>query len=81
MATPPITIHAPTPSGARPVTVHVNSRDERLGLAHSDHDLIVFLADAGLADPERILGNPAVVQWQGAAAHRYEVIASRSSKT
>ncbi|MEE1811216.1 MULTISPECIES: hypothetical protein [Streptomyces] len=74
MATPPITIHAPTPSGARPVTVHVNSRDERLGLAHSDHDLIVFLADAGLADPERILDNPAVVQWQGAAAHRYEVI-------
>ncbi|SCF65238.1 hypothetical protein [Streptomyces sp. Ncost-T10-10d] len=71
MATPPITIHAPTPSGARPVTVHVNRRDERLGLAHSDHDLITFLADAGLADPERILDNPAVVQWKGAAAHLY----------
>ncbi len=72
MATPPITIHAPTPSGARPVTVHVNNRDERLGLAHSDHDLIVFLADAGLADPKRILDNRAVVQWQGAEAHQYK---------
>ncbi|MDX2731082.1 MULTISPECIES: hypothetical protein [Streptomyces] len=72
MATPPITIHAPTPSGARPVTVHVNNRDERLGLAHSDNDLIVFLADAGLADPKRILDNRAVVQWQGAEAHQYK---------
>ncbi|MFI5752104.1 hypothetical protein [Streptomyces sp. NPDC051644] len=72
MATPPITIHAPTPSGARPVSVHVNNRDARLGLAHNDHDLIVFLADAGLKDPERILDNPAVVQWQGTKAHKYE---------
>jgi hypothetical protein len=72
MATPPITIHAPTPSGGRLVTVHVNSHDERLGLAHSDQDLVVFLADAGLADPDRILDNPAVVQWQGARAHQYE---------
>ncbi|MFE7239983.1 hypothetical protein [Streptomyces sp. NPDC057582] len=72
MATPPITIQPPTPSGARPVIVHINNRDERLGLAHSDHDLIVFLADAGLKDPKRILDNPAVVRWQGAAAHRYE---------
>ncbi len=72
MASPPITIHPPTPSGARLVTVHVNSHDEQLGLAHSDHDLIVFLADAGLTDPERILDNPALVEWQGARAHRYE---------
>lgn len=71
MATQPITIHAPTPSGGRLVTVHVNSRDEKLGLAHSDHDVIVFLADAGLTDPERILDNPAVVEWQGAGAHQY----------
>lgn len=72
MARPPITIHAPTPSGGRIVTVHVNSHDEKLGLAHSDHDLIGFLAHAGLADPQRILDNPAVVQWQGAGAHEYE---------
>ncbi|MFD4761161.1 hypothetical protein ACFWOJ_20440 [Streptomyces sp. NPDC058439] len=72
MATPPITIHAPTPSGGRLVTVHINSRDEKLGMAHSDRDLVVFLADAGPANPELILNNPAVVQWQGTAAHRYE---------
>ncbi|MEU8677859.1 hypothetical protein [Streptomyces sp. NPDC048560] len=72
MATPPIVIHAPTPSGGRIVTVHSKGRDERLGIAHSDHDVIVFLADAGLADPERLLDNPAVVIWQGAEAHVYE---------
>ena len=55
------------------MTVHVNNHDERLVLAHSDHDVIVFLADAGLMDPERILDNPAVVEWQGAGAHEYEV--------
>ncbi|MFB6715365.1 MULTISPECIES: hypothetical protein [unclassified Streptomyces] len=78
MATAPITVHAPTPSGGRPVTVHINNREERLGLAHSDHDLVVFLADAGMADPERILDNPAVVRWTGAEAHRYESPAQRS---
>ncbi|WP_406492001.1 hypothetical protein OG936_01630 [Streptomyces sp. NBC_00846] len=72
MATPPITIHAPTPSGGRLVTVHINGRDETLGMAHSDQDLVVFHADAGSANPELILNNPAVVQWQGTAAHRYE---------
>ncbi|MEV7238695.1 hypothetical protein ACWD6R_36105 [Streptomyces sp. NPDC005151] len=72
MATPPIIVHAPTPSGARLVTVHINGRDERLGLAHSDRDIIVFLADAGMADPERALDTPALVEWQGAAAHQYE---------
>ncbi|WP_199862902.1 hypothetical protein [Streptomyces sp. Root55] len=54
------------------VTVHAKGCDERLGLAHSDHDVIVFLADAGLTDPERVLDNPAVVIWQGAEAHSYE---------
>ncbi|QNE79007.1 hypothetical protein F0344_01225 [Streptomyces finlayi] len=72
MPMPPIIIHAPTPSGGRIVTVHAKGRDERLGLAHSDHDVIVFLADAGLLDPERVLDNPAVVTWEGAEAHSYE---------
>lgn len=52
--------------------MHINGRDERLGLAHSDRDIIVFLADAGMADPERALDTPALVEWQGAAAHQYE---------
>ncbi|MEW1693432.1 hypothetical protein ACIQOF_37520 [Streptomyces sp. NPDC091265] len=71
MVTPPIVSHRPSPSGARLVTVHIDGRDERLGLAHSDHDVIVFLADAGMADPERALDTPALVEWQGAAAHQY----------
>ncbi|MFE9856268.1 hypothetical protein [Streptomyces sp. NPDC005780] len=71
MATPPIVIHRPTPSGARLVTVHIAGREERLGLAHSDHDVIVFLADAGLADPARALDTPSLVEWQGAAAHDF----------
>ncbi|MEV0579796.1 MULTISPECIES: hypothetical protein [unclassified Streptomyces] len=71
MATPPIVIHRPAPSGARLVTVQIGGREERLGLAHSDHDVIVFLADAGMADPERALDTPALVEWQGAGAHEY----------
>lgn len=71
MATPPIVIHRPTPSGARLVTVHIAGREEKLGLAHSDHDVIVFLADAGLADPARALDTPSLVEWQGAAAHEF----------
>ncbi|WP_405699037.1 hypothetical protein OG209_05010 [Streptomyces sp. NBC_01383] len=71
MPTPPIVVHRPAPSGARLVTVRINGRDERLGLAHSDHDVIVFLADAGLTDPERALDTESLVEWQGAAAHEY----------
>ncbi|MGW8885829.1 hypothetical protein [Streptomyces sp. NPDC055749] len=72
MAIQPIIVHAPTPSGGRIVTVHSKGRHERIGLAHSDHDVIEFLADAGLSDPERVLDNPAVVKWQGTEAHSYK---------
>ncbi|MFF1837209.1 hypothetical protein ACFVXE_23835 [Streptomyces sp. NPDC058231] len=72
MATSPIIVHAPTPSGARLVTVHINGREEQLGLAHNDGDLITFLGDAGMADPKRALDTPALVEWQGAAAHHYD---------
>ncbi|WP_328885389.1 hypothetical protein [Streptomyces sp. NBC_00316] len=72
MTAPPIVIHAPTPSGGRVVTVHIADRDERLGLAHSDHDVIEFLAQAGMADPKRALDTPALVEWRGAEAHQYE---------
>lgn len=72
MATPPIVIHAPLPSGGRPVTVHINGRDEQLGIAHSDQDLVTLLADAGLGNPERALDTRALVAWEGADAHSYE---------
>ncbi|WP_405682123.1 hypothetical protein [Streptomyces sp. NBC_00057] len=72
----------PTTSTSTPKRGHATPLTSHFKMAelHSDHDLIVFLADAGLADPERILDNPAVVRLQGAEAHRYEVIASRSPK-
>ncbi|MFE7752961.1 hypothetical protein [Streptomyces sp. NPDC057428] len=71
MAKAPIVIHSPGPSGGRLVTVHVNGRESRLGVAHSDQELIVFLDNAGLEDPERALDSRALVAWEGAAAHQY----------
>jgi hypothetical protein len=72
MASAPITVHPPVPSSGRRVTVHRSGRrEESLGLAHSDHDLVVFLEAAGVDDAERVLDSPAWVQWRGAAAHEY----------
>lgn len=71
MATAPVIIHAPAASGGRLVTIHIHDYPRRLGLAHSDHDVVVFLAAAGLPDPEQALDDPAVVEWQGAAPHEY----------
>lgn len=38
--------------------MHSSSRDEILGTAYGDHDLVVFLEGVGVADPEVILGDP-----------------------
>ncbi|MBK3540579.1 hypothetical protein JHN61_31125 [Streptomyces sp. MBT67] len=43
-----------------------------LGLAHSDHDVIVFLSEAGLEEADRLLDNPVWVEWRGGRAHSYE---------
>lgn len=64
----PIVVHPPsTTAGGRRVTV----RGENLGLAHSDHDLVVFLEGAGLPDAEEVLDDPAWVEWRGGQAHEY----------
>ncbi len=39
----PIVVHPPADTGGRRVTVHSHGRDEILGTAYSDHDLVVFL--------------------------------------
>ena len=52
--------------------MHVNGCERRLGTAHRDHDLVVLLSAAGLADPERVLDDPSVIEWQGAQAHVYQ---------
>ncbi|MFB9579656.1 hypothetical protein [Streptomyces yanii] len=58
--------------GGRRVTAQCDGRVQILELAHSDHDVIVFLEAAGLDDPERILDSPDSVEWRGGRAHRYE---------
>ncbi|WP_030975918.1 hypothetical protein [Streptomyces sp. NRRL S-1824] len=72
MTSPPIVIFRPSLSGGRRVTVQRDGRFQILGLAHSDHDVIVFLEGAGLDDPEHILDSPEWVEWRGGRAHRYE---------
>lgn len=68
----PIVVHRLSPSGGRRVTVRRNGRDEILGLAHSDRDLIVFLEQAGILDPEPLLDDPVWVEWRGEQAHQWD---------
>ncbi|MGQ4513719.1 hypothetical protein [Streptomyces sp. DW26H14] len=63
----PIVVHPPSATGGRRVT----ARGQILGLAHSDHDLVVFLEGAGLDDPEDVLDNSTWVEWRGGAPHEY----------
>ncbi|MFD7713523.1 hypothetical protein ACFV6E_30605 [Streptomyces sp. NPDC059785] len=72
MANAVIVVHRPSDTGGRRVSVHRAGRDEDLGLAHSDHDLIVFLEAAGLPDPDALLDDPAWVEWRGGAPHHWD---------
>ncbi|WP_329557938.1 hypothetical protein OG711_38260 [Streptomyces uncialis] len=58
MESAPIVVHRPSPSGGRRVSVHRNGRDEILGLAFSDHDLVVFLEAAGITESGLVLDDP-----------------------
>ncbi|MFJ9968885.1 type 1 glutamine amidotransferase family protein [Streptomyces avermitilis] len=71
MTSAPIVVHRPSLSGGRKVTVHSSDRDEILGTAYSDHDLVVFLEGAGVAEPEAILDDPQWVEWRGGHAHEF----------
>ncbi|MGW7197658.1 hypothetical protein [Streptomyces chryseus] len=68
----PNVVHRPSDSGGRRVTVHRSGWDEILGTAHRDHDLVVFLEGAGVAEPDAILDDPqwvdgtSTVSWTGA---------------
>ncbi|MFD8687821.1 hypothetical protein [Streptomyces sp. NPDC059651] len=68
MPTAPIVVHGSSPTGGRRVTAH----GRILGLAHSDHDLIVFLEGAGLEDSEALLDDPRWVEWRGGRAHTWD---------
>ncbi|MEV6184163.1 hypothetical protein [Streptomyces sp. NPDC052015] len=71
MTSAPIVVHRPSDSGGRKVTVHSSGRDEILGTAHSDHDLVVFLEGAGVAEPDAIPDDPQWVEWRGGLAHEF----------
>ncbi|MET9895634.1 hypothetical protein ABZZ47_36640 [Streptomyces sp. NPDC006465] len=71
MASTPIVVHAPSRTGGRRVTVHSHGRDEILGTAYSDHDMVVFLEAAGIDDPEGILDDPRWIEWRGGRAHQW----------
>ncbi|MGV9790829.1 hypothetical protein [Streptomyces sp. NPDC003435] len=53
------------------MSVHTQGRDEVLGTAYSDHDVVVFLEAAGVVDPESVLDDAQWVEWLGAPAHEY----------
>ncbi|MFD6349997.1 hypothetical protein ACFWF9_35550 [Streptomyces roseolus] len=72
MSAVPITVHRPSSSGGRRVTVHRHGRDEILGVAYSDHDLAVFLERSGVSDPETVIDDPAWVEWRGGRAHEWD---------
>lgn len=72
MEAAPIVVHRLSPAGGRRVTVRKKGRNEILGLAHSDRDLIVFLEQAGILDPELILDDPHWVEWRGGRAHQWD---------
>ncbi|MEU6460246.1 hypothetical protein [Streptomyces sp. NPDC047065] len=71
MTTAPVVVHRPSLSGGRRVTVHRHGRDEILGTAYSDHDLVVFLEGAGIADPETVLDQAQWVEWRDGPAHDF----------
>ncbi|MEU5709998.1 MULTISPECIES: hypothetical protein [Streptomyces] len=73
MGSAPVVVHRPSQSGGRRVTLHRHGREEILGLAHSDHDLVVFLEAAGVADPDRALDDPRWVEWRGGRPHQWSV--------
>jgi hypothetical protein len=68
MRSAPIVVHRISPTGGRRVTV----RDQIMGLAHSDRDLLEFLRQAGLPDAEDRLDDPTWVEWFGGRAHEYK---------
>ncbi|MGW0301168.1 hypothetical protein ACWDYK_31355 [Streptomyces anthocyanicus] len=68
----PIVVERPCWSGGRRVTCRRSGLERVLGVAHSDHDLVVFLEAAGLQDPDEVLDDPQWVRWQGAPAHQWD---------
>ncbi|MGW1364988.1 hypothetical protein ACWCQP_47310 [Streptomyces chartreusis] len=69
-----IVVHRPSHTGGRRVTVHRHGGDEILGIAYSDHDLIVFLEATGITTPEAVLDDPYWVEWRGSPPHEFGTV-------
>ncbi|WP_134655095.1 hypothetical protein [Streptomyces sp. H23] len=67
-----ILVGRPCASGGRRVTLRSGGGERVLGLAHSDHDVVVFLEAAGVFDPGEVLDDPQSVEWRGGRPHRWE---------
>ncbi|MDQ0578674.1 hypothetical protein QF030_000852 [Streptomyces rishiriensis] len=48
--------------------MHSLGRDETLGTAYSDHDVMVVLKGAGIRDPDSILDDDRWIEWRGGRA-------------
>ncbi|GAA3874595.1 hypothetical protein GCM10023084_29590 [Streptomyces lacrimifluminis] len=71
MSSAPIVVDPLSRTVGRRVTVHSGGREEILGTAYSDHDLVVFLEGAGIQDPDSILDDDQWIEWRGGHAHQW----------
>ncbi|MDQ0828241.1 hypothetical protein QF032_000085 [Streptomyces achromogenes] len=69
-----IVVHPPSSTGGRRVSVHWRGRDETLGAAFSDHDLVVFLEGAGVQNPDSILDDDRWIEWRGGRARQWSAV-------
>ncbi|WP_324608104.1 hypothetical protein [Streptomyces sp. 142MFCol3.1] len=46
-------------------------RDHRVGLAHSDTEVVELMRRSGMPFGPHLLDNPVRVRWNGAPAHTY----------
>ncbi|MFE7772937.1 hypothetical protein ACFU5O_03370 [Streptomyces sp. NPDC057445] len=68
MSRVPIVVHRISPSGGRRITV----RNQIIGLARSDRDLLELLRRAGLPGAEALIDDPTWIEWVGGQAHQYD---------
>ncbi|AIS02366.1 hypothetical protein SGLAU_32160 [Streptomyces glaucescens] len=59
--------------------MHSHGRDEIPGTGYSDHDLVMFLKGAGVADPEAIWEVPRCMEWRGGRAHEFGAVDVRAA--
>ncbi|MFF4846231.1 hypothetical protein [Streptomyces collinus] len=67
-------VHAASRVGGRRVTVRDCGWDRVLGTAFSDHDLVVILEGAGVADAEAAVDDPAWVEWRDGRPHDFHAV-------